>query len=103
MAYPRNYKREVLEDEIDKMGDVKPSNIISVAHYSRGALGLTELQRRDSKVFGWWSLGISVLAVILSLSAVIFAYLAWHDSDQWRKEQLKILTEINQVLHSKVK
>ena len=99
MSYTRDYKRKNLEDEIDKMGNVKPTNIISVAHYSRGSLGLTELQRRDSK----WSLYISIFAVALSVVAVVFAYLAWHDSDKWREDQLKVLNEINQVLRSKLK
>jgi len=100
-AYPRGYSREELEKEIDRLGSESPNSHLGASYFSRASLGLTELQRRDAAKLGWWSLGISILAVILSLGAVMFGYFAWRDSDQWRADQLKILSEIKRVLESK--
>jgi len=101
-SYPRGYSTKELEESIDKNGSVNVDSFtIAPSFFAKAALGLTELERRNASRFGWWSLSISIFATILSVIAVVFAYLAYHDSDQWRVDQLKVLNEINRTLSTK--
>lgn len=98
--YPQGLSDEELIGLIDAYGSQTPSGSpVGVSSFAKASLELMELQRRNSKRAGWWSLVVSVLALGLSSLAVLYSYRADHTSDSWRAEQLEILKEINQSIY----
>ncbi len=95
-SYPRKYNNKELTESIDSCGSYPLGQVNDGSFYTRSSLGLTELQRRNSAKFGWWSLGISLVALLFSIIAVWFAHLSYNDSNEWKAEQLKQLEQINQ-------
>lgn len=95
-SYPRKYNDKELAENIDSCGNYPLGQANDGSFYTRASLGLTELQRRNSAKFGWWSLGISIASFIISIGAVILAISSYKDSNEWKAEQLKQLEQINQ-------
>ena len=100
MSYPRGYSRENLEQEVDRYGDENPNAHSGSSYFARAALGLTELQRRDSSKLGWWSFGISLFALVVAGAAAYFAYQALREDSEWRTEEIHILTEVKEQLQA---
>ncbi len=71
-SYPQGYSTEELEMEIDKYGNESPNSHLGSSYYARASLGLTELERRSTAKLGWWTLLISILALIFSILAVLY-------------------------------
>jgi len=67
--------------------------------YPQVTLGLTELQKRSAERALRASRNLSKTAIVLSLGAILFSgIVAWSTSriaDEWRLDQLSILTDIN--------
>ena len=97
-SYPREYNDRELAESIDSCGNYPIGHPNDGSSYSRASLGLTELQRRNSIKFGWWSLGISIPSFFISIVAVMIAISSYKDSDEWKAEQLKQLEQINQSI-----
>ncbi len=92
LAYPRTYSNKELEKEIDQCGNENPNSHLGPSYYTRASLGLTELERRSSNLFGIWSLVISVFALSFSFLAVRYA------AEQTRLTQIQTIPEqINQA------
>jgi len=73
-AYPRGYNNKELEKLIDKYGDLNPDKFnVGPSYFSKATLGLTELGRRTATELGWWTLSISILALLFSFLAVKYA------------------------------
>lgn len=90
--YPRTYSNKELEKEIDKYGSESPNSHLGPSYYARASLGLTELERRSSNLFGIWSLLISIFALVFSVLAVKYA------AEQTRLTQIQSVPEqINQA------
>ena len=91
-AYPRTYSNKELEKEVDQYGNQSPNSHLGSSYYSRASLGLTELERRSTNLFGIWSLLLSTFALFFSILAVMYA------AEQTRLTQIQTIPEqINQA------
>jgi hypothetical protein len=94
-GYPRKLGRQEVEKIVDEAGgEPNETNPFAPAFFAKAALGLTELQRRESAKLGWWSFGISILAVALAAIAAWFSYMALHEDSSWRTDEIQILKSI---------
>jgi len=102
-TYPEDYSDKEISERVKELldslehHDFQENQVMRL--YPQVTLGQTELQSRASKQALRASKWTSFTALTLSVVAIIFSgFIAWSSSrnaDEWRFDQLSILTDIN--------
>lgn len=91
-AFPFDYSDKEIKNEVKPYSNqLKNASINAVLRNSPFVqVGMNELQDRQSKRMGRISMGIALIAIIISVLSFI-------SSNNWKKEQIKILNRIEQL------
>ncbi len=90
--------REVWSDSISNYRVEIAANLLSVEMNRR----LIDATNRSSHVWTKISLSVSFLALVFAFISATFSYIDWRQDEEWQKNQLTVLQNINKQLHNSI-